>query len=113
MNYAFEYLTIRAHDLGEAQDNTAAILNPSHLSPKKFLREIPMQCVRAGLLTLLLATLAAAQNQFVYTNNQSSPNTISGFIVNSDGSLAQIPGPPFAGSQDRPSPTARRTLTWY
>jgi len=55
-----------------------------------------MQCVRAGLLSLLLVTLAAAQNQFVYTNNQTQPNTITGFLVNSDGSLTQIAGSPFA-----------------
>ena len=55
-----------------------------------------MQCVRAGLLSLLLVTLAAAQNQFVYTNNQSQPNTITGFLINSDGSLTQIAGSPFA-----------------
>jgi hypothetical protein len=53
-----------------------------------------MQCVRAELLSLLLVTLAAAQNQFVYTNNQSQPNTITGFLVNSDGSLTQIAGSP-------------------
>jgi 6-phosphogluconolactonase len=50
---------------------------------------------RAGLLYLLLVPLAFAQNQFVYTNNQSSPNTVTGFLVNSDGSLTQIPGSPF------------------
>jgi 6-phosphogluconolactonase len=55
-----------------------------------------MQCVRVGLLSLLLVTLASAQNQFVYTNNQSQPNTITGFLVNSDGSLTQITGSPFA-----------------
>ncbi len=54
-----------------------------------------MQYIRIGLLSLLLTTLAAAQNQFVYTNNQTSPNTITGFMVNSDGSLTQIPGSPF------------------
>lgn len=55
-----------------------------------------MQYVRVGLLSLMLATLAVAQNQFVYTNNQSSPNTVTGFLVNSDGSLTEIPGSPFA-----------------
>lgn len=54
-----------------------------------------MQYIRIGLLSLLLTTLAAAQNQFVYTNNQTSPNTITGFLVNSDGSLTQILGSPF------------------
>jgi hypothetical protein len=51
-----------------------------------------MQCVRAVLLSLLRVTLAAAQNQFVYTNNQSSPNTVTGFLVNSDGSLTALGG---------------------
>jgi len=45
---------------------------------------------------MLLATIAVAQNQFVYINNQSQPNTITGFLVNSDGSLTQIAGSPFA-----------------
>lgn len=55
-----------------------------------------MQCVRTVLLSLMLTTLAVAQNRFVYTNNQSSPNTVTGFLVNSNGSLTQIPGSPFA-----------------
>src|SRR6266436_5653731 len=63
---------------------------------ENFPREILMQYVRVGLMTLLLATTAAAQNQFVYTNNQSAPNTVTGFLVNSDGSLTEIPGSPFA-----------------
>jgi 6-phosphogluconolactonase len=59
-----------------------------------------MQCIRAGLLSLLLVTLAAAQNQFVYTNNQTRPNTITGFLANSDGSLTQIAGSPFETGGD-------------
>lgn len=55
-----------------------------------------MQLIRSALLSLLLAASAVAQNQFVYTNNQSQPNTITGFQVNSDGSLTQIAGSPFA-----------------
>jgi 6-phosphogluconolactonase (cycloisomerase 2 family) len=55
-----------------------------------------MKCLRVGSLLLMLTTLAVAQNQFVYTNNQSSPNTVSGFLVHSDGSLTQVPGSPFA-----------------
>ena len=54
-----------------------------------------MQYIRIGLLSLLLTTVAAAQNQFVYTNNQTSPNTITGFLVNPDGGLTQIHGSPF------------------
>lgn len=55
-----------------------------------------MQFIRAGLISLLLATPAAAQTQFVYTNNQSSPNTVTGFLVNPDGNLTQLSGSPFA-----------------
>jgi 6-phosphogluconolactonase len=73
-----------------------------------------MQCVRAGLLSLLLVTLAASQNQFVYTNNQSSPNTVTGFQVNSDGSLTEIPGSPFGtgdnGQNGTPFSVAVTTL---
>lgn len=55
-----------------------------------------MQIIRTALFSLMLTTLAVAQNQFVYTNNQSQPNTITGFLVNSDGSLTQVAGSPFA-----------------
>lgn len=37
-----------------------------------------------------------AQAQFVYVNNETFPNTISAFRVNPDGSLAPVPGSPFA-----------------
>jgi len=30
-----------------------------------------------------------------YTNDQTSPNTITGFLAKSDGSLTQVPGSPF------------------
>jgi 6-phosphogluconolactonase len=61
-----------------------------------FLRSLLMQTIRVALFSLLLAALAVAQNQFVYTNNQSQPNTVTGFLVNSDGSLTQVAGSPFA-----------------
>jgi 6-phosphogluconolactonase (cycloisomerase 2 family) len=49
-----------------------------------------------GVLCLLLFTVAAnAGNRFVYVNNQNSPNTISAFQVNHDGSLVQLVDSPF------------------
>ena len=46
-----------------------------------------------------------AQNNFIYTNNDISPNTVSAFRVNADGSLTLLPGSPFAtggnGGHDR------------
>lgn len=46
---------------------------------------------------LLLLTLgASAQKRFVYLNNQSQPNTITGWLIdNSNGSLTQLAGSPF------------------
>src|SRR5215471_3529132 len=45
---------------------------------------------------LLLAITALAQNNFVYTNDNFSPNTVSVFQVNpSNGALTLIPGSPF------------------
>ncbi|MGB9123530.1 MAG: hypothetical protein WCE73_23145, partial [Candidatus Angelobacter sp.] len=45
---------------------------------------------------LLCAITAFAQNNFVYTNDNFSPNTVSVFKVSpSNGSLALIPGSPF------------------
>jgi 6-phosphogluconolactonase len=45
---------------------------------------------------LLLALGANAQKRFVYLNNQSQPNTITGWrIDNSNGSLTQLAGSPF------------------
>lgn len=37
-----------------------------------------------------------AQGSFVYVNDDNSPNTVSAFKVNPDGSLTLIPGSPFA-----------------
>jgi 6-phosphogluconolactonase (cycloisomerase 2 family) len=45
---------------------------------------------------LLFAITAFAQNNFVYTNDNFSPNTVSAFKVSpSNGALALIPGSPF------------------
>jgi hypothetical protein len=65
---------------------------------------------------LLLAIAAAAQGNFVYTDDNNSPNTVSAFTVAADGSLTLIPGSPFStggngGGSDvdpqqiRPSPS--------
>ena len=50
------------------------------------------------LLCMLLGfTLnLCAQNNFVYTNDDATPNTVSVFKVNANGSLTLIPGSPFA-----------------
>jgi uncharacterized protein (TIGR03437 family) len=46
---------------------------------------------------LSLAALSSAQAQnFVYLNDSLSTNTVSGFAVNSSGSLSAVPGSPFA-----------------
>jgi 6-phosphogluconolactonase (cycloisomerase 2 family) len=45
---------------------------------------------------LALAVAAAAQGNFVYTDDSNSPNTVSAFQVGNDGSLTLIPGSPFA-----------------
>lgn len=55
-----------------------------------------MKHVYVVCLTLLLATAAVAQNQFVYTNDETAPNGISAAQVQADGSLVQIAGSPFA-----------------
>ena len=47
------------------------------------------------LLALTLCVSAAAQTNFVYTDDSSFPNTVSAFRVNQDGSLTLIPGSPF------------------
>jgi 6-phosphogluconolactonase (cycloisomerase 2 family) len=48
------------------------------------------------LTTLFLISISlAGQNNFVYTNDSAFPNTVSAFRVNSNGSLALIPGSPF------------------
>jgi 6-phosphogluconolactonase (cycloisomerase 2 family) len=44
---------------------------------------------------VLFAVTAFAQTNFVYTVDNFSPNTVSAFHVNGDGSLALIPGSPF------------------
>jgi len=50
---------------------------------------------------LLFATTAFAQNHFVYTNDNTSPNTVSAFRVSSNnGMLTLIPGSPFPTGGD-------------
>jgi 6-phosphogluconolactonase (cycloisomerase 2 family) len=55
-----------------------------------------------NLFVLLVAGSAWAQQQFVYTNDNASPattgspNTVSAFRVNSDGTLTLLSGSPFA-----------------
>jgi 6-phosphogluconolactonase len=44
---------------------------------------------------LLISAAAIAQGNFVYTDDNNSPNTISAFSVANDGSLTLIPGSPF------------------
>jgi len=54
------------------------------------------------ILALLVTASAFAQHQFVYTNDNASPattgspNTVSAFRANSDGSLTLLAGSPFA-----------------
>jgi hypothetical protein len=47
------------------------------------------------VLALTLCVGAAAQTNFVYTDDSGFPNTVSAFRVNGDGSLTLIPGSPF------------------
>ena len=50
----------------------------------------------ALVLAMLLPGSVWAQGNFVYTNNDQRPNTVSAFAVAADGSLTQIAGSPFA-----------------
>jgi 6-phosphogluconolactonase (cycloisomerase 2 family) len=43
-----------------------------------------------------MAAVAVAQGNFVYTDDNNSPNTVSAFSVAEDGSLTLIPGSPFS-----------------
>lgn len=47
---------------------------------------------------LFLAATAGAQNRFVYVNNQSPSNTVTGFAINANGSLTQLSASPFLTS---------------
>lgn len=63
---------------------------------------------RFPLWVLVLFVLAAvlvpgslwAQANFVYTNDDQSPNTVSAFSVDSNGALTPVPGSPFATGGD-------------
>jgi len=45
---------------------------------------------------LFLVVEASAQKRFVYVNNQTQPNTINAFEINTDGSLTPLVNSPFA-----------------
>jgi 6-phosphogluconolactonase (cycloisomerase 2 family) len=49
-----------------------------------------------ALCALSLAGVAVAQNAFVYTNDNNSPNTVSAFKVATNGSLTLLAGSPFS-----------------
>jgi 6-phosphogluconolactonase (cycloisomerase 2 family) len=55
-----------------------------------------MKYVCAVCFSLLLSAAAVAQNQFVYTDDETAPNEVSAAKINADGSLTQIAGSPFA-----------------
>jgi 6-phosphogluconolactonase (cycloisomerase 2 family) len=62
--------------------------------------------IKILLCMILCSTInLLAQNNFIYTNDDVSPNTVSAFRVNADGSLTLLPGSPFAtggnGGNDR------------
>ncbi len=46
-------------------------------------------------VALVLVGYDHAQGQFVYVNNETAPNTVSAFQLNSDGTLTPVPGSPF------------------
>src|SRR5579871_4101007 len=63
--------------------------------------------------SILFAANASAQNRFVYLNNQSQPNAISAFRINTDGSLAQVTGSPFStGGQGYASPMESMAIAY-
>src|SRR2546421_4320338 len=59
----------------------------------------PVKCVPAALLVLFSLAMHTAsvhaQSTFVYTNNNDSPNTVTGFSVGPGGTLTIVPGSPF------------------
>ena len=61
----------------------------------------------------LFAAGGNAQNRFVYLNNQSSPNYISAFQINADGSLTQIASSPITtGGQGYDSPMESMAIVY-
>ncbi len=52
------------------------------------------------VLLVFHATHGAAQNNFVYTNNDIIPNTVTGFAVGEDGTLTEVPDSPFLTGAD-------------
>jgi hypothetical protein len=65
------------------------------------------------VVCLLLITLgASAQKRFVYLNNQSQPNTVTGWLINANGSLTQLSGSPFnTGGQGYQGPIESMAIT--
>lgn len=55
-----------------------------------------MKCIYIVCWCVLCATAVLADDQFVYTNDETAPNEVSAARINLDGSLTQIPGSPFA-----------------
>ncbi len=51
-------------------------------------------------VVVYFAADGAAQNNFVYTNNDTIPNTVTGFAVGEDGTLTEVPGSPFLTGGD-------------
>src|SRR5262249_3759193 len=54
------------------------------------------EAVHLTLAVVVLSSNICAQGNFVYTNDDRNPNTVSGFSVASDGTLTAIRGAPFA-----------------
>src|SRR6185436_2377008 len=75
-----------------------------------------MSISRPGLLLVIcMGGFAAAPSEtqltFVYTNNNTAANTVSGFLAGADGALTQLPGSPFlTGGSGAPSEFAGTAL---
>ena len=54
----------------------------------------------AAIVISTLSSLELHAQSFVYTNNQSVPNTVSAFSIAANGSLAPVPGSPFPTGGD-------------
>ena len=68
-----------------------------------------------ALMVLAIGAFAAAHAQnYVYSNNLTSPNGVTGYSVGSDGSLTAIPGSPFAAVGDGASGyyASRQIAVW-
>jgi len=58
------------------------------------------KCVLLMLAAALLPHKLYAQGNFVYTNDNQVPNTVTAFSVGTDGSLTPVPGSPFVTGGD-------------